>query len=481
MKKLIALFAILTGTLAYAADFSFVPSETADQKDVLSQLKGGDSESALAKWPMAFGGSSFAATMNGRALHDLLLAQSGLPLAGLKRLVRETDASQVNRSLIEMWKPIFNAYVTELPPGLEMNASWKRLFSSRKIEITKAKQIAPLLKQAATMSNDDIDKTRILWKIATMAPQFNDTTNSLKALRLLKESKQTVIGDDQLELATARVLYQRGDVDGAVEHYENIPKSSVFWIEALEERAWAHLRQKDQDKAVSDITTLLSEPFAPLTGPEPYFLSELSSLRVCDYPRILKTSQTFKQRHKERLEEMEKLADTGRNKGFQGLFDGFDRYGFNVRGAGPNMQWMPRDFMRDQEFSSNMKYRSQLLSEIQRAKQLGLDELAVNNQSEADTARAKAMARLQNLAANDVQEYRVTINKLHIVEAEVIERLYVDESLKGKRKDVQPLKNERDTLHFTYNPKEVWIDELDHYQSNIKGCPALPSTKGASL
>ena len=481
MKKLIALLAILTGSFASAADFSFVPSETPDQKEFLSQFKDGSNEKALASFPKAFGGSSFAASMNGRALYDLLLAQSGLPLAGLKQLIRETDASQVNASLLEMWKPVFNTYVTELPPGLEMNASWKRLFSSRDVQITKAKQIAPLLKQASGMSNRDADKARLLWKIATMAPQFNDTTSAMKALQLLKDSKQSQINDDQIELATARVLYQKGSVDAAIEHYMNIPKSSEFWIEALEERAWAHLRKNDHDQAVSDITTLLSEPFAPLTGPEAYFLSELSSLKVCDYPRILSTSKTFKLRHKERLSEIEKLAKTGSNKGFQALFEGFDRYGFNVRGASQNIQWMPRNFMRDREFSSSMKYRLQLMSEVNRAKDLGVEQLALNNQADADLARTKAMSRLQQLASTDLEEYRKTINKLHIVEAEVIQRLYVDESLKGKRQDKDDLQDERNTLHFSYNDKEVWIDELDHYQSNVKNCPALPSTKGASL
>lgn len=479
MKKAFVLLTILIGSLAQAADFSFVPSETPEQKEFLSGFQQGHGDlNAFAK---AFDGSAFALSMNGRAVKDLVLAQNGLPLAGFQSLVRETEVGQLSPSLMQMWKPIFDDYVTELPPGLEMNASWKRLFSSRNLVISKASQIGPLLTQAERLSNRDLNKTRLLWKIATLAPQFNDTKNSLKALASLKKIPQSLIGQDQIDLATARVLYQKGDVNAALEHYMNIPKSSEFWIEALEERAWAHLRKNEQDLAVSDITTLLSEPFAPIAGPETYFLSELSSLKICDYPKVLKTSQLFKQRHRERLSEIEKLAKTGTNKGLEDLMNGFDKRGFNVHGAGSAARWMPRDFMRDGVFSSNMKYRLQLLSENKKALELGMNELAANDQSVADQARANAMARLQKLAANDMEEYRVTIDKLHIVEAEVIQRLYVDESLKGKRADVAVAKDDRNTMNFPYSDKEIWMDELDHYQSTVKNCPALPSTKGASL
>jgi hypothetical protein len=112
---------------------------------------------------------------------------------------------------------------------------------------------------------------------------------------------------------------------------------------------------------------------------------------------------------------------------------------------------------------------------------LDMPELVANNQVMADQAKANAAARLRKLAQIDTEEYRVTINKLQIVEAEVIERLYVDERLKGKRKDVSVAKDDANTLSFPYSDKEVWMDELDHYHSTVKDCPALPSTRTGSL
>lgn len=491
MKRVTALLAILfcaISSFAGAKDYSFLPAQTDAQKQFRSRLESGDAKGALKIWPDAMQGTSFGSSENGRAVHAYLLSQNGLPVTALKILIEGTYYNHLSAGVIGLWTPVWNSYVSELPPGLEMNASWKRLFSEREYHIRNAKQIPVYLRQAQSMPKDDLNKARLLWQIATFAPQFNDTASALKALTLLKECKQSLIGTDQIELATARVLYQKSDVDGALEHYNAIPKSSEFWLEALEERAWAHLRKNEYDKAVSDIATLLSPAFARLTGPEPYFLSELTSLKVCDYPKILKTSAKFKERHKERLFELGQLAKTGSNKALLPVMEAFDAQGFTIKAAGANSLYMPRDFMRDREFASNVKYRLQLMQESQTAKEVsagdGDPEMArvlAGAQAEADQARARAIARLRVLAQEDLTDYKHNLDKLHIVEAEVIQRLYVDESLKGKRKLPPQVKDDNGTLHFPYSDKEVWLDELDHYKSNVKDCPALPSTKGASL
>ncbi len=265
MKKVIALVAILFSGIAQAADFSFLPAQTDAQKQFRAKLESGDAKGALKIWPEAMQGTSFGSSENGRAIHGYLLAQNGLPVIALKILIQGTYYNHLSAGVIEVWKPVWNTYIAELPPGLEMNASWTRLFSEHEFRIKSAKQIPGLLRQAQALSKDNLNKTRLLWQIATTAPQFNDTSSALKALTMLKECKQSLIGNDQIELATARVLYQKTDVDGAIEHYNAIPKSSDFWLEALEERAWAHLRKNEYDKAVSDITTLLSPAFARLT------------------------------------------------------------------------------------------------------------------------------------------------------------------------------------------------------------------------
>ena len=65
------------------------------------------------------------------------------------------------------------------------------------------------------------------------------------------------------------------------------------------------------------------------------------------------------------------------------------------------------------------------------------------------------------------------IRKLHIVEAEVIQRLHLDENLKGKRaKRENPVPRSSDILTFPVT-KEVWLDELDSYHAEVKDCPKI--------
>lgn len=462
---LFLLLIFLISTIARASDFSYMPSQSEPQKELKAALEHGDYRQALKTWGPATQRTIFADSENGRAVYGLLLAQNGLPVSAMKMVLRDTSANHLNSGIVELWKPILNSYVSEISPGWNINASWKRLFSSA-------------------------DRTQQLWRTVTSAPQKGNVKAALAALSELRKTPQSLIGNDQLELATARVLYQKGDVDQAIQHYSAVPKSSDFWNEAIEERAWAYLRKNDHDRALSDLTTVLSPAFAKTTGPEPYFLLELESLKVCDYPKILKTSKLFKERHKERLSELEKLAKTGVNKGINSVFSGFDESGYTSVAAGSAAQWMPRNFMRDREFAKNMKLRTDLMTENRRA-QSKLKDLAssdpkfaavlAENQQQADLARAAAALRLKQLAEIEIVEYRHILNKLHIVEGEVVERLHVDESLKGKRRDVAPIADAHNTISFPYSDKEVWLDELDHYQSSVKNCPSLTSTKGASL
>ncbi len=111
------------------------------------------------------------------------------------------------------------------------------------------------------------------------------------------------------------------------------------------------------------------------------------------------------------------------------VMDGFDAKGFSIKAVGANALYMPKDFMRDRDFAANVKYRLELMNESQRAKELSgsdgdpeLTRILSASQGEADQARARAMARLRQLAQEDLTEYKHNIDKLHIVEAEVIQR-----------------------------------------------------------
>lgn len=92
---------------------------------------------------------------------------------------------------------------------------------------------------------------------------------------------------------------------------------------------------------------------------------------------------------------------------------------------------------------------------------------------EAEPGNPVAQARLH--------ETRATIQKINLVEAEVIQRLYMDESGKRMAGSPPPITRGEDQLTFPIDPdveaKEVWVDEVDSYRVSIKGCPTSPAAK----
>ncbi len=76
-----------------------------------------------------------------------------------------------------------------------------------------------------------------------------------------------------------------------------------------------------------------------------------------------------------------------------------------------------------------------------------------------------------------LRETSETIQKLNLVEAEAIQRLYLDEAGKRQSGSVPKIAKERHQLTFPSTPdleeKEVWLDEVDDYRVSIKGCPQV--------
>ena len=97
--------------------------------------------------------------------------------------------------------------------------------------------------------------------------------------------------------------------------------------------------------------------------------------------------------------------------------------------------------------------------------------------TQAERFKQNAMQRVRVLAQGDLKEYRMILNKMHIIEGEIIERLHMDDNLKGQRGKLTQVEESSDSLIFPVSD-EVWMDELDNYKARVKDCPTL---KKASL
>jgi hypothetical protein len=460
------------------------------QTEFLSLLEKKDWSQALVAWNQAFSGQNFAQTTNGQALQDYLLFKNGLTLMATENVL-SLNAKDIHPELLKEWKSELQSSPIVQKMWVKADNSWKKIVGPGEIPLSlkKNSEIVKAFKYADALPKEMLrEKATVWWQIATRAPQIEQTNFALQALKNLKNSKQTTIGQDQISLATARVLYQRGDIDGALKAYYEVPKSSDLWLQAIEERAWSYLRKNDYDRALGEITTILAPTFEKLIGPEPYFLSNLLSLKVCDYNRIFKVGDQFKSKNRVRLSELQTLATQGTNTALPVVFERIDSKGVTLQALGPQAEFMPRAILKDREFIKAMNYRFALLNEVKTAQKLlgdsaslgsnqELEKMIADSRAHADQARARGLARARQLAQSQIAEFKQILKKMHIVEAEVIERLELDPNLKGERSKLSKVKDSGDVLVFQYTD-EVWLDELDNYRARVKDCPTL---KGASL
>ena len=79
-----------------------------------------------------------------------------------------------------------------------------------------------------------------------------------------------------------------------------------------------------------------------------------------------------------------------------------------------------------------------------------------------------------------LNEIGESVQKLNIVEAEAIQRLYLDENGKPRKGSPPSVARTVDQLSFpaTDGDDEVWMDEIDGYRVTLKGCVPPVSATG---
>lgn len=295
--------------------------------------------------------------------------------------------------------------------------------------------------------------------------------NDVLALRDVKE-RQT--------MTRARAAYKAGRLKEAIDLYNKIPKGSDYWLEAVEEKGWAYLRLNDTERALAQTKTLLNPTFLPIIGSEPFLLQTISQLKVCDYKEILKTNKTFKDTQKNRLIEVQNLADTGTSEAFNKVIAKVDQFPISFVDVGEESKLLPRLFYRDRDLQKNLlrvKMAEVGIPVLQKSLANGTKYRTIAQKAmarlEANARNAKAAlpVRMKNLAQAEVNESFDIIQRLNLIEVETIQRVHTDQSLDPNRYSKQKFsKTSADQLVFP-DDGHPWIDELDKYQLELNACP----------
>lgn len=311
---------------------------------------------------------------------------------------------------------------------------------------------------------------------ASLKGKAGKSTTSLTDFSALEEKLFSKCSEceDKTKMEKARKLFANGKYDEARTLYKEVKKSSSYWLEAVEERAWTYFRQNNFDDALAQSKTLLAPQFANYVGSEAYFLQALTSLKTCNYKTVFETNKAFKEKQKARLVEIQNLSSTGMNDAFKTVLTKAETFPMVFNELGESVKQLPQLFYKDVELQKQLlRYKLSMIAIDTLNSQKSGDYLSLSEKMEA--TRVKSLAalkeRMKKLAAAETDDNVKVVQKLNLVEVEAIQRLHSDVELdKSLFTKSDYKKTTSDDLVFLDDGKP-WIDELDKYEVRAKACP----------
>lgn len=483
-----------------------IAAPTAEQTIFLSYFDRGEMDKALLQWPSAFEGGDFAKSETGLALQAYLLFTNGLKTFATERLLLIESPERVDAAVVKMWQeaapdesPVWSA----VNPKMWKN-SWRPIFGANIEARVRARQvfssqnvdeIKELLKLSSRSSQE---RAWLQWQLVLAEGGGGDTATAAQVLALLMKADRNPIGSDLMTLTAARLLYQNGYLDAAIKYDEKVPKDADDWFDAQEEMAWAYLRKGEPQNALAVTKTLATAAFAPLIGPEALFVRALAQLKVCDYPGVVSSLELFRNRFRERARILAALSEASDSPDVQALVAKLKLGRARLTDLGATGARLPRFVTRDEPLAQAIAAGRTWAEESARASELtaralsggtlkiGMDgsferfrQAIETRKKDADSA---AVSRVKDLAKEEVQEIAQILQKMHIVEAELLSQVSVSGKLaKAVDKSKIEIKKGstgvalagRDRISFP-EEKEIWFDELAHYQVDLqKSCQVI--------
>lgn len=327
--------------------------------------------------------------------------------------------------------------------------------------------------KAASQERFSVEAWGQSFKSALKNNKSQDLLNLLDMKALEKQALTSSVENNKEKLEQARKLFAKKQFAEAMALYNQIPKGTDYWFNAVEEKGWTYFRQDDSEKALAQSKTLLSPQFSEVVNSEAYFLQSLTQLKICDYKGIFATHQMFKEKQKNRIVDVQNLAKSGMNEAYAKVINTTDQFPLLAKDLGDSFLHMPVLYYKDLEVQSALlKFKvSQKALDILKAQESGFAKLQSTLTKLNQDSFAKLKSRMMELASDETKENTKIVQKLNLIEVEAIQRIHTDMSLndelykKGKFKET-----DEDKLVFMDDGRP-WIDELDKYEVTAKSCP----------
>lgn len=478
---------------------------TAEQNIFLGFLAQDKYDQALFQWSSAFGNSEFANSANGKALFGYLLYKNKLQINGIETLFIADDPQTIVPEIRRVWRLVAPAeddvwkYVR-----IDWKPAWTEFFdrstevqvlSHKMFDVSDSDAIIELLKKSKLKSEA---RARLEWQMALSLALSGDVGKAGKVLALLLQKDDHLISKSLIRLTAARLLYENGYLDASIKYYKLIPQSSEYWFVAQEELAWAYIRKAEPQNTLAITQTLMNKAFAPHIGPETVFLTALAGLKVCDYPMVVNSINDFRHRFRARTAQLLSIANKEQPEVFEQLRAKLSNGRVKLLELGPLASKVPRYVSRDEVLLGLIEREDRLQTEAETAKSLygksvsggsakvgyqaQFAELRNQILGRYEMARGATIDLLATRAKEETQEIHKILQKMHIVEAEVIQRLQLaEQTIKATQNQKLDIKmgstgsKAKDTLRFPFEG-ETWFDELANFKVDVKkGCQAKAS------
>lgn len=447
-----------------------IGSDSGDTNIFLQRLFASDYQGALLTFKEAIRGTSFQKSVSAQALEGFLYFQNGLRLEGLEKLLSIEDVKTVTPVVLDFWRPVVKADSKEWKISkIKASDSWGAFFG--------------LPSQASQVK---------MWKSATELAVKDQLDQAAKLLAVLAKEPDPYVDQNLIHLTASRLLYQKGYLEPSIRYTKMVPRTSDWWFTAQEEAAWAYMRKAEIGSALAITKSLMHEKLTRDVGPETVFLHSLLNLKVCNYPEVITALKAYKERYRPRVIELQKLVarDVSSEPALKKALSLSADARLRPIALGSESAKLPRvtgldrqlqqdgllvGVLTEQAAAAGKLYSASLEKGSQVGFQAEFEGLKKRLESQAHTAEAAFRARVIELARFEIEEISQLLQKMHIVEAEVIQQTGLSEriakdTLDTKKPKIKFEKVEADQIRFA-GTKEVWFDELNHYKVKVaQGC-----------
>lgn len=467
-----------------------------------------DWKKAVIQFPKVFESSAFYTSTNGLATLSLLQYQAGLKITALETLFKISQPSQIHPFLkTYIGKMITTDDTAWMMAQVKWTKAWDVVFTTSAQVWTEYfnlenKSIEDLTALAAAQPAGSKSQSLVNWHLAIKYSLANQFEKSAKILSQLKKNSNSYISQDLIQLTAARILFQNAYFETAIKEYQKVSKGSEHWPQAQEEIAWSYIRKGESHNAIAMGQSLIHPGLASQVSAESFLIMSLAQLKICDYPGVITTLSQYPKRFKSKNMALKQLIDSTEDKNLENyLKAATDAKNGRVRFAAAKAKEfdvLPAVLDQDRKLAGLILKQSALEKEADVAETLYAQSLALTGLqghfdilkkttlARAQAAKTESVSRVKMLAQAEVEGIKTILDKLHIVEAEVIQQVDIADQIAKKSKDdglekigTTGSKN-KDAIVFPLE-KEVWFDEISTYKVDVKKACAAKEKKVETL